>query len=122
MKRHPPFSVLLSLIIVIAPLLVIASSGVGSAGALDSMRDAVADAIDSSSETAGYLLGFLVIILVFILAAFFFRDGSWKIHAIFGFTAMGFCVLIGWFPIWFLIFMVIGFAVLLIGMPGVSED
>ena len=92
-----------------------------SASAFDSMRDAVADALDSSGETAGYVLGFLVIVFCFMLSAFFFRGSNWKIHAIIGFVATGFCVLIGWFPTWMIILLVIGFAVLLVRMPGADE-
>ena len=92
---------------------------IASASVFDSMRDSIADALDSSDETAGYVLGFILVTFVFILASFLFRDSdNWKISVFMALFTVGFCILIGWFPVWVVVLLIIVFAVLLIGMPG----
>lgn len=93
---------------------------VASASVLDDVRDAVADAIDSDSATAGYLLGFFVSMISMVACFLLIQDT--KVVLLFGTFGAIFAVLVGWFPTWVLILLVLAIGLLLFGMPGSGSD
>jgi biotin transporter BioY len=81
-------------------------------------QNAFADVLDSSSEVAGYLLGFLVVIMLLVIMYWTIKDS--RVLMLAGLSGIVLVVLIGWWPVWSLILMIIAMAVLLFRMPGLG--
>lgn len=100
----PPFSLLSSL----SPLSVFTD-----------IQSGFADALDSSFETAGFLLGLIVVVLILIVSAWALGQ-DFRVTMIAGVSGVIFAILIGWWPTWTAILVVIVLAVLLFRMPGLG--
>jgi len=93
---------------------------VASASVFDDVRSAVADAIGGDDEAAGYLLGLVAVVVILLVIGLLFPDP--RVVLIAGLVGLAFVTLIGWWPTWTMILLVIGLAVLLFRLPGLGGD
>ena len=95
------------------------SAGV-RASVLDDVKTAVADALDSSEDVAGYLLGTLVVAVLMLVSVMLFHkaDNMGMVALLMGLVGTVFATLVGWWPVWTMILLVIAFGVLLFRLPG----
>jgi hypothetical protein len=76
--------------------------------------------MDSTTEVAGYLLGLFAIIVICIVCFLVFDDT--RTVMIVGLSGAVFVTLIGWWPIWTMILLVIGMAIMLFRLPGLGNE
>jgi hypothetical protein len=96
---------------------------VATAGIPDEIAAGLADALDTDTGSAGFLLGFVVILVCMLIVVLVFgRNTDWHILVLIGLCGMALAIGIGWWPLWTAVLVVIGAAVLLVGMPGVSRE
>ena len=91
-----------------------------SASVFDEVANATADAIGGTSEEAGYLLGIFLIVILAIIISLLLKDA--KLSVLMALSGAGFNALIGWWPLWTLILILIGLAAVLVGIPGVTKS
>ena len=99
-------------------------SATARANVLDDVKSAVADALDSTPEVAGYLLGALVVIVMMLVVVMVFHraDNMGLVVLLMGIVGSIFATLVGWWPVWTMIVLVIAFAALLLRLPGGGSD
>jgi hypothetical protein len=114
MRILPLSLILFSLIFV--GIFVVSSNA--RADVFENIRNAIADATDTSFGIAGYFFGFLIILLTCFVVYFFIPDV--KLMLFFGLIAIAFCVLMGFWPSWTLLLLIIGFAALLFRFPSLE--
>lgn len=108
----------LSLILLLTVSLFITTTTVKAEDVFESIRNAIADATDSSFGIAGYFFGFLIIMLVCFVVYFFIPNT--KIMMFFGLMSIAFCVLMGFWPSWTLLLLLIGMVMLLFRFPSLE--
>jgi hypothetical protein len=121
---RPPFYTF-SLLLVSASL-VLLLAGTASAAAPEDFANATGAALGGDQELGGYVLGCLFSVLLMIVVMMIFNttsgDTDWRPPMFAGLLGAGVSTLLTWFPPWMTILLIVGFAVLLVSMPGMGES
>jgi len=93
----------------------------GDAVVFPELATAVAQALGTTAEVAGYLLGLFLIILVIIVVAWAIGKSE-NLLVVVGLAGVAFDVLIGWWPLWTVVLLVIGLATILFRLSNLGSS
>lgn len=113
-----PLSLILFSILTVSLFITTIEAKADNNSVFDHIRNAIADATDSSFGIAGYFFGFLIICLVCFVIYFFIPDKT--LMMFFGLMSIAFCVLMGFWPSWTLLLLLIGMVMLLFRFPSLE--